>query len=309
MPDFDENNDLTETGDQCFVVVVTGNGEAFRYTNSDAPLEDDQGNAYEPVPLKVGELSADGAMGGGEVDVTLPRYVSLTSRLMPDPTRTVYNVQLRRVLHQDGVITASRIAFTGVVKTGVGSGDEGELLVLKCSTQMYKLERNALRRRYQHSCPHVLYGTQCRAAKAISALPATIEAWFVPSEGQAVLTFSPDSEEEPFSLRGMSIGSPEGREFFKGLTFTFRGTEYEATKVTDNYAGDGIRFAVQVRTDMRSALMTAILAASPQDRICTVYPSCDHTLQVCTKVHRNAPNFGGMPWIPFKNPVGTSFVG
>lgn len=309
MPDFDENNDLTETGDQCFVVLVTGNGEAFRYTNSDAPITDSEGNAYEPVPMEVGELSADGAMGGGEVDVTLPRYVSLTSRFMPDPTRTVYNVQLRRVLHQDGVITASRIAFTGVVKTGVGSGDEGELLVLKCSTQMYKLERNALRRRYQHSCPHVLYGTQCRAAKAISALPATIEAWFVPSEGQAVLTFSPDTEEDPFSLRGMSIITPEGREFLKGLTFSFRGTEYEATKVTYKFGGGGLRFAVQVRTDARSALVTAILGAAPQDRVCTVYPSCDHTLDVCTKVHRNAPNFGGMPWIPFKNPVGTSFVG
>ena len=152
MPDFDENNSQNETGDQCFVVVISDADESFRYTNSDAPLEDSQGNAYEPVPLKIGELSADGAMGGGEVDVTLPRFTQVASRFLPEPRRTVYNVQIRRVLHQDGVITATRIAFTGVVKTGVGSGEEGELVVLKCSTQMYKLERNVLRRRYQHSC-------------------------------------------------------------------------------------------------------------------------------------------------------------
>lgn len=309
MPDFDDNNDLAETGDQCFVVVISDADESFRYTNSDAPLRDSEDNAYEPVPLKIGELSADGAMGGGEVDVTLPRFAQVASRFLPEPRRTVYNVQIRRVLHQDGVITATRIAFTGVVKTGVGSGEEGELVVLKCSTQMYKLERNVLRRRYQHSCPHVLYGNQCRAQKAVSALPATIEAHFVPEEGQAILTFSPDAEEDPFSLRGMSIITPEGREFLKGLTFSFRGTEYEATKVTYKFGGGGMRFAVQVRTDARSALVAAILGAAPQDRVCTVYPSCDHTLDVCTKVHRNAPNFGGMPWIPFKNPVGTSFVG
>jgi hypothetical protein len=35
-----------------------------------------------------------------------------------------------------------------------------------------------------------------------------------------------------------------------------------------------------------------------------VAPGCDHTLGGdCQHLFANAPNFGGCPWIPFKNPV------
>ncbi|WP_164881699.1 phage BR0599 family protein [Paenirhodobacter populi] len=303
MSDLDFSDNGIETGDVAFIVTVTGDGETWRYTNCDTELMDAQSNAYLAVPMKIGTLSSDGDMGGGEVDVTLPRTVSVASRFLPQTDRTIYNLQIRRALHVGGVITDTRIAFTGVIKMAAASGDEGESLVLKCSTDRYKLERNASRRRYQHSCPHVLYGSQCRALRELSALPARIEPILSAGRFHVVITFEPDDPDNP-TVRGMDLFSDW--ETLKGLTFSFKGAEYQATRIERRLL---LNFGVQVRADTASSLIAALISSSSNERFCTVHPNCDHTLNACQKMHRNAANFGGMPFIPFKNPVGTSFVG
>ena len=305
---FEQNNAGAELDVVPFAVTISGGGQVWRYTNADTPFTDAEGNGYEPVPMKVGKMESDAAMGGGELDVTLPKAVSLAVRFIPFPTRTVYHVLVRKLTLSGDEATDFRTYFTGTIKDAPSSGEAGELMVLKCTTQMYKMGRNALWRRYQHHCPLVLYGPLCRASKAKSALPATIRVSELQSQGTVILTFSPDSDEDIHihTVRGMDIVTPAGREFLKGSTFAFRGTEYEATDII--HLG-GLAFIFQVRQDVRESLMSAVAATPAAERACTVYPGCDHTLNICTKIHRNTPNYGGMPWIPHKNPVGTSFVG
>lgn len=316
MPNYDENERLVETGDVALTVEIRGANEVWRYTNSDAPLTDADGHSYGAVPLTISNVRADGALGGDQLDLRLPRAVPLSDRFFPVATRTVYKVVIRQGRHDAGVIQDAPLMFTGVVIAAAVSGEDGEVLRLKLSTQMGLLERTGLRRRYGHQCPYVLYGPECRASKVIASFEADIRAPATAAHDDVYVIVHGQDPENPWVWRGRDLREPISREFMIGSTIQFGGKEYEVIShrfVMADYTGgmysgpNTIR--LRVMPHQAEELRSAVLAADPNDRVCAVVPNCDHTVACCGDVFSNAPNFGGQPWIPYENPVHKIFVG
>lgn len=54
--------------------------------------------------------------------------------------------------------------------------------------------------------------------------------------------------------------------------------------------------------------VTSAVGTLPGGTPVKIYPGCDHTLATCNTKFANAINYGGMPYIPTKNPFGGSPV-
>ena len=133
------------------------------------------------------------------------------------------------------------------------------------------LKRNGLRRLYQRNCPHQLYNSStCRASRAAFQTNATLSS----VSGNVV--------------SATAFGTlPSGR-----LTGGF--LEWDNQGVVDrrwitNHTGSQVTLRLPIPS----------IAAGANVR---TFAGCARTLNVCINTFNNVENFGGMPWIPEKNP-------
>lgn len=135
------------------------------------------------------------------------------------------------------------------------------------------LRRTGLRRVYQRPCPWVLYGARCRVNADAFALDFT------------ALEVSPNSVTAP------AIGAlPDG--WFTGgiLVWEIESGVFERRFVR-SHVGNTI-------------VLTAPLVGFPAGRIARLLPGCNRSAETCDGKFDNIPNFGGMLYLPGKNPFG-----
>lgn len=146
------------------------------------------------------------------------------------------------------------------------------------------LRRPGLRRNYQYGCGHALYmGDEsggCRADKPSKTLPATVD-----------------------SITGATVTLEAGWEgAFAKAKFLGGMLEWE----TDAGSTDR-RTIIRVSGDTLSlsGLPSGLEVAADVD----VVLGCNHQAFAptgdCEAIHDNLPDYGGQPWIPLKNPIGT----
>lgn len=143
---------------------------------------------------------------------------------------------------------------------------------LVCEPVSSSLQRVGLRRMYQRQCPHVLYGTACGVNKASFDL-------------SALLTY----------VNGLTLSSPQ---------FTSAPSGY--------FAGGYLEFGSEKRfitshTGADITLNIPLYGLQAGDTV-TVYAGCDHSLATCASKFSNTANYGGFPYIPRKNPFGSSII-
>ena len=129
------------------------------------------------------------------------------------------------------------------------------------------LKRAGLRRMYQVSCPHVLYDVNtCRLSESSYVITSTI-------------SFISGNE---LSIRGLSNF---GDGYFTGGKL----------KVGNN-------LMMIVRHVGNSVYMIDALDGADLEDEVNVWPGCDRSMTTCTSKFNNTLNFGGLPYIPTKNP-------
>lgn len=146
----------------------------------------------------------------------------------------------------------------------------GSTASLNCEPISSSLQRVGLRRMYQRQCPHVLYGTACGVNK---------------SSFNAVATLS--------AVSGVTLTSTAFDGFADGY-----------------FAGGFIEFGSERRfiTEHTGGTITINLPLYELEvgDAVTAYAGCNHSLTTCHDKFNNALNYGGMPYIPTKNPFGGS---
>jgi hypothetical protein len=166
----------------------------------------------------------------------------------------------------------------------LGSAREGSVAKLLCEPSSTSLRRVALRRNYMYSCPHVLYGPKCKAS-----LTAATSTFLVESLTGNTVTLAEgwvDAERAPKYLGGMVRW--------------------------DGQAGDIIRGVVGLQEGRRLVLNGATNELTVGDPV-RVSLGCSHNFEIiggapvsdCADLHDNILNFGGQPFIPTENPIGT----
>lgn len=139
------------------------------------------------------------------------------------------------------------------------------------------LARPGLRRNYQYQCPHVLYGSKCKAIRAVATVNPTVVSV---SGSKVVLPAGWNSQPAEKYLNG-SFGwvDPAGNTQMRAV-IGFDGPN------TLRLNGQAIGLVPGATVEITFG--------------------CNRTMDDCLNLHNNINNFGGFPWIPTKNPSRTN---
>lgn len=242
---------------------------AWNYTSADRDLTFD-GLVYAAQPIQRGNIEQGPEALRSGLRLTVRRDFPVAALFMVAPPSDPINLVLRQIHYGDNeAITI----WQGVI-TGVGfSAGQADIELEPLSGAM---RRAGLRRNYQRTCPYALYSVECGADPQALRLDGTANAI-------AALT--------------ISVAAAAAREngYFAGGFLEWRvvpGEDvWERRFITAHVGGD-------VTIDMPPVG----LAIGAQVRL---YPGCDHSLSACAAKFGNALNYGGMPFIPTKNPFGS----
>lgn len=135
------------------------------------------------------------------------------------------------------------------------------------------LKRTGLRRCYQKQCPFALYGPDCTVDPAAFRVTGSV----VTVSGLAVQVVEAASRADGYFDGGY-------------LEWAVGAGTYERRFIV-THAGVNLTLDVQP--------VGLLVGASAR-----LYPGCNHSLATCNSKFSNAANYGGMPYIPTKNPFG-----
>lgn len=252
-----------------------GDSNTLRMTDGESPVLY-EGQTYQPVQIKHGEIHASGSLDKTTLELST-RYdnpLAMLFRQYP-PSQVVTITVLRGEAYDPDA--EFRIVWSG--------------RVLSCNTEVYEskftcepigtaVRRPGLRRNYQYGCPHVLYGSACRANKA------------------AVSRSVPTANVEGSTVR-LDIGWAGALAPEKYISGIAEWVDYRGNPVS--------RTILRVNQDATAGflLLSGTLDGLAPGVEITVAPGCNHQMNDCDEIFNNAPNHGGCPWIPIVNPVGS----
>lgn len=247
----------------------------YAYTDAEQSVRVDDID-YVPIPISRDKIVANGSLDKNGIGIRLARNNPMAVLFRPYPpsytvTAVIYNTSLNDPDH--GV----QAIWNGRILSCAFEGDEAVLSGEPISSQR---RRPGLRRPYQYGCPHVLYGQgpgKCNANKAAATFGRIVE-----------------------SVDGFTVVMPTGW-FDPFIVSRFQGGLVEWTR------GNGLRESrtiLQVQNDRQLVLGGPPTDLHAGDSVEVVY-GCSHTMAGCQNVHRNLLNFGGCPFIPTDNPIGT----
>lgn len=242
----------------------------YAYTDAEEPITFD-GVIYKPLPIRRGAINSSGTLDKSALQVEVPvsSDVAELFRIYP-PGRSV--AIIIRQGHLDDVDNDFKVIWSGRV---LSSSREDSIDTLTCEPLSTAFRRSGLRRCYQYSCPHALYGTLCMASRLAATRPATV-----------------------YSLTGASVTLDSG---------------WNGAHAVEKYIGGMIEWETaagkEVRTILRLTNGGNTLNLSGATRGLTggmevsVILGCEHNMADCENLHNNIQNYGGQPWIPLSSPI------
>lgn len=243
----------------------------FAYTDAEQEVVDD-GITYRPIAIQRGKINVSGTLDKAVMEIRAGKDTEVAKLFLHYPPPEVVNVTIK----QGHLSDPDREFLVGWAGRITGSKRTDTEVVLMCEPVTTSMKRVGLRRHYQYSCAHVLYGPQCRANKGAATIKRAVES--LTSNSVTLPVGWVDEAEAPKYLGGMlewvnAAGNREYRTILRiggGRVFTLSGP------TTDLSIGSGV----------------------------DVVKGCARTMTAC-RDHNNIHNFGGFPFIPKQNPIGS----
>lgn len=236
----------------------------YRYTSADT----DQvfgGNTFAAVTLSRSAIEATQELARSALNLSCARTLPLLDLFNPLPPSDVVTLVVRR-FHRDD--SESAVIWMGRV---LNVGLSGLQASIRCESVYSSIKRPGLRRLYQKQCPHVLYSSQCGVNRAAFKV------------ARAVTT-----------INGLAITLADMGAFASG---------YFAGGYIEWISSEGVAERRAIRDQVGAVLTVNFQAAGlAVGTIVDVFPGCDHTLATCSAKFGNGLGYGGMPYIPRKNP-------
>lgn len=240
-------------------------GHAFRYTSADEEIIVD-GIAYAPLALTRSALRPSINKEKSGLTLSLPLSAPLCELFRIAPPGEEVELTVARYHRGDG---QRLVVYIGRVVNARFDQFEMELSV---ESIMSSMQRTILTRSYQKNCPHLLYGTACKAdptAYRVNTVATTIT-------GNIVLA--------PIS---------PADDYYAGGVIAYTGIYSGVTERRFIVGNTGGQFT---------------LDRSPygllEGQAFNILPGCKRTMDDCKNKFNNLANYGGQPFIPTKNPVG-----
>lgn len=238
---------------------------AWNLTSADRP-QALGGVTFAPAVITRNRIEQGTELNRSALKLTVPRDFPIAELYRIAPPSAVVAVIVRRLHVGDGEVAT---IWTGRV-VNVAWGNDLATATITCETAGTSLRRTGLRRLYGRNCSHVLGGPACGVN-----LPAFSVAGTLTAVGPATVTAA------AFATK------PDG--YFAGGVLTYSAGGVTERRYIVEHAGTTLTL------DRRTPGLEVAAVAQAM-------PGCDHTLATCNAKFANAPNYGGQPFIPQKNP-------
>lgn len=229
---------------------------------------------FRAWPINSGTLSQDGTLDKSNLSINMALGTPLDDMFLAYPPSQVVNMTVFQGHVGDELIQSNYPAlWMGRILSG--SWKENEM-VLDCQPVSSSVKRPGLRRNYQVGCPHVLYGSQCRASRAAATIVKTVGSI---SRNRISLT--------------QTVGTDFGL-YLGGLAeWINQSNGTKEIRTISSITGDGV--TVTIRGIMRGLAVGGSIS---------LVRGCNRLMSGCNS-HGNILNYGGQPFIPLENPLST----
>jgi uncharacterized phage protein (TIGR02218 family) len=224
------------------------------------------GETYTPTAIGRKDISSTKELSKASLKISLSVNQEFAQRLVS--TIVDENVYLILYSKTDGAIPV--VEWRGRLAS---VKPEEQLVTLVFESIFTSLRITGLRKRYQRTCPYVLYGKGCLLDKDDFAVAATVTA----TSGLTLTIAEASLQDDGFYTGGM-IADSTGKLRFISI-----------------HAGDQITMVRELFGLLDSSSVT-------------LYPGCDRSITTCNDKFDNKDNFGGFPYIPIKNPFTGSSI-
>lgn len=247
----------------------------WRYTSADEDITFNT-NVFEAVPIKRSNIIATQDIGKSTLKVDVSRRNTFVQQYIASSPTDVISLKVYRI---HGADMDPAVTFIGRVVNVDFQENKAQITL---HSNQSSLRRPGLRRAYQTTCPHVLYGEQCRANSTLFKTDAVLT-------GVSGLTLSS-------SAFVISVNPTfDASWFVGGYVDVVKGGLTERRFITEHDNGTGTL-----------TVNLPFVGLAVGDAV-SAFAGCDHTPETCVGKFSNIDNYGGFPFIPKKNPMdGTS---
>jgi len=242
---------------------VRGN-ETWRFTDADADIGLLSGT-YTAIPISRSSIEHTVDMSRNPITITLGHTNPMLEPFKSAPPTDITLVTINKIHAGSDAIL---VTWLGRVTNVKFTENEAEL---SCEPTFTSLKRAALRRRYQTSCPHVLYSTPCGALRVNYECNTTI----LTSIGLVVTSADFGTHPDGHFSGGFIEVDVNGIIFRRDIS---------------NHVGTDLTLNLPLPANIGRPIVKA-------------YPGCDHSLATCHTKFVNEVNFGGQPFYRSKNPM------
>jgi len=237
----------------------------WRYTSADRDVIVG-GDIYLAAPMKRNDIEGSQDVERTALKITMPADADFPRQFIASPPTDRISAEVRRYHQSD-----PEIAFLWVGRVINVEHHEFEAIVL-CESSISSLKRPTLRRIYQTTCPHLLYGPECALVQSAWGVDATLAAG---TSGVTLVSSAFSGFAGGYFAGGfvqIVVSSNINRAFISA---------HSGGTLTTGLPLQGAAVGLQV----------------------TAFPGCDHSLATCASKFSNSLNYGGFPYIPTKNPM------
>lgn len=239
---------------------ITESGSDFFFTSDNKSVLY-SGDTYTPVPISRSDIISSQELAKANLEVR----ISLNQVDAKRWITTVIDSSISVVVFKQEDAVTSQIWEGRLTSIKAGKAD----VIMTFESSFTSLRNPGMRKRYQRTCPHVLYGDECKAVKASFGTAAT-----------ATTVRDTDITVSEAALQ------PDG--FYSG-------------GILEDASGAS-RF---IRSHSGSTLtLSRPLFGLANGNSITIFPGCARTTTVCNDRFSNIAHFGGYPFIPLKNVFG-----
>lgn len=254
---------------------------AFLAYNNGEKDFDYGGDTYVPLPIQRGQVVSAGTLDKSQMKIAVPMSSQIAELFRTYPPGQTVTLTIRggHINDPDAEFPVVWVGRVLSAARATGFGDDQRKVELACEPSSTSMRRSGLRRHYQLTCPHVLYGEKCQADKEAATFEGTISA----------LTYN------TLTLTAGWNG-PWGVKKFVGGLVEWDGPAVRERRSIMRVTGDVLTLAGPT---------TGLAITGTVD----VVLGCNHQAGAsgdCAAVHNNILNFGGFPYIPQTNPIHTN---
>lgn len=262
---YESREESLQNGEPIELYQFTYGENAYRFTSATTEKLM-SGHTWLAEPLKRDSIDFSAEKGRNNLKIETTRQFAIADLYRIMPPSDVILLTVYRFHYGD---SEAVVIWSGRLLNVEFAGSRATLV---CQPITTSLKRTGLRRLYQRQCPHVLYGDSCRADKNSFSLTTNLSAVNGTTLNSAAFGLYPDN-------------------YFAGgyIDFDYNGvierrfiTEHTSTQIIINIP-----------------LLGLIVGSS-----IIAYAGCNHTMAACKDKFNNLNNYGGMPYIPQKNPFG-----